>query len=244
MIFTRFFSSIAFLAVFLLLSACDILGDGPCLEGKGDVKAVTRDVSAFTGIDMRLPGNVHVVEGPVHSLTVETFHNLLPEIITEVVNNTLVIRSDACLEYFSNEATFYVSMPEIENVELKSSGEVRIVTVPSKNKLRLNLSGSGTIYYTGSTNSLNLLHSGSGDIVLVGNVGYIETLLSGSGRIQGYSMMTDTAKTVIAGSGYQQVWVSQVLDVSITGSGNLYYRGLPPSIVIYTSGSGKLINQN
>ncbi|MGV3538329.1 MAG: head GIN domain-containing protein [Rufibacter sp.] len=198
----------------------------------------------FTGVDLRLPGQVIISAGTKQTVSLETFSNLLPEIITEVVGNTLVIRSESCLEYSSDEAIFYVTLPTIENVELKSSGEVRIQGVPTTSKLTLNLSGSGTINYFGDTPTLNLLHSGSGDIVLLGSTNHLETLLSGSGRIQGFSLIAATAKTVLAGSGYQQVWVTESLDVSITGSGNVFYRGRPNLISSYLSGTGKLKDDN
>ncbi len=231
------------LASLSFFSACDILGSGPCLRGKGNNATERRDLTTFTGIDIRLPGMVFVTTGPQHEVKVKTFANLHPEIITEVVGNTLVIRSESCLEYFNDEATFYISIPELENVELKSSAEISLQSVYSSKKLRLILSGSGAIKYTGSTPEVNILHSGSGDIVLVGEAKTLETTLSGSGRVQGFSLAAESAKIILAGSGYQQVWAKDNLDATITGSGNIYYRGTP-TITKYTPSSGKLIDSN
>lgn len=192
---------------------------------------------------MRLPGHVYISYGLTHEVKVETFSNLQSEIITEIVGNSLIIRSESCLEYFNDEASFFITLPSLASVELKSSAEINLQNISSSQKLRLNLSGSGAINYTGSTSRLNVLHSGSGDVMLVGEADYLETTLSGSGRVQGYSLATDTAKTVLAGSGYQQVWVSKQLDATITGSGNIFYRGTP-SIVKYTPGSGLLVDSN
>jgi hypothetical protein len=142
------------------------------------------------------------------------------------------------------EAKIYISMPDVESLELKSSGQVYVKSVPSSSKLRVSLSGSGLIDYTGNIKNLYVLHSGSGDIDLFGSTSYLETTLSGSGRVRGFSMASDTAKTILTGSGYQQVWVKDHFDVMITGSGNVYYRGQPPFLSLYTTSSGKLIDSN
>ncbi|AMM52415.1 hypothetical protein TH61_16165 [Rufibacter sp. DG15C] len=202
-----------------------------------------RDVPYFTGVDMRIPGKVFIQQGPQH-VTVETYQNISKEIKVEVVGKTLVINSASCLEYMDEEAKIFVNMPDVESVELKSSGQVYVKSVPTSSKLRVSLSGSGLIDYSGNLKEMYLLHSGSGDIDLFGSTSYLETTHSGSGRIRGFSMASDTAKTTLTGSGYQQVWVKDHFDVIITGSGNVYYTGQPLYLSIYTTSSGKLIDSN
>ncbi|WP_183906807.1 head GIN domain-containing protein [Rufibacter immobilis] len=240
-------ATLNYLSLFCLtgfLLSCDILGSGPCLEGSGSIKKEVRNVVAFKGVDMRIAGNVVITEGKAPEVSLESYSNLLKEIKTEVVNQTLVIRSESCLEYSNEEATVYITMPDIEHVELKSSGHVRVQAVPSSQKLRVGLSGSGTIHYLGSIARINLLHSGSGQITLEGFANHLETTLSGSGKIEGYFMNADTAKVLSSGSGIQQIWVNGTFDATVTGSGNIYYRGNPASISTYVTGSGKVVNGN
>ncbi|WP_205503878.1 head GIN domain-containing protein [Rufibacter psychrotolerans] len=227
-----------------LLASCDILGSGPCLEGGGAVKTVTRDVPAFKGVDMRVAGNVIITEGPEVEVRVESFANLLPEIITEVAGSTLVIRSGTCLEFNNEETTVYVTLPQVELVELRSSGQVRVQAAPSTQRVNMNLSGSGAIRYVGNAQSVHVRHSGSGDIFLEGSASKLETNSSGSGSIQAYFLHADTATVFSSGSGHQQIWVNRALDATLSGSGNIYYRGYPNLISSLTSGSGKVINDN
>ncbi|QHL86636.1 hypothetical protein GU926_03945 [Nibribacter ruber] len=227
----------------LAFTSCDILADGPCLQGSGEVREEVRDMASFTGVDLRIPGKVFLIEGP-QRVRVEAYQDILKEVKTEVVSNTLVIRSDACLEYADEETKFYISMPHVENVELKSSGQIYVQSVPSPDKLRLTMSGSGFIDYSGNLKKLYVLHSGSGDVDLFGSTSYLESTLSGSGRLRGFAMATDSAKTTLTGSGYQQVWVNNFLEVIITGTGNVYYRGQPWFTSTYTTSSGKLIDSN
>jgi len=239
----RFFLALAFCTALAAISACDFLGSAPCLRGEGGLTSASKDLPSFTGIDVRLPGKVAVAFGPTHQISIETHESLQPEIVVEVVGDDLVIRSESCLEYSAEEANFHITLPDLQNLELKSSAQVDVVGNGFTQNLRLILSGSGAIYYSGTTAKLSVLHSGSGDVVLVGAGQHLETTLSGSGRIKGFGFSSDTAKIVLAGSGYQQVWVKEALEAIITGSGNIYYSG-SPQIDKYTPGSGLLIKSN
>ncbi|GAA4299696.1 head GIN domain-containing protein [Nibribacter koreensis] len=219
------------------------MGEGPCLVGSGAVKKEVRDLPPFSGVDLRIPGKVFIQAGP-QRVTLETFQNISQEIKMEVVGSTLVINAANCLEYMDEEAKIYVYLPNVENVELKSSGQIYVQSVPSLGKLRLSLSGSGYLDYSGNPEELFVLHSGSGDVDLFGSAAYLETTLSGSGRLRGFPLAAESAKTTLTGSGYQQVWVKDRLDAIITGSGNIYYRGQPQLLTVYTTSSGKVINSN
>ncbi|WP_282597083.1 head GIN domain-containing protein [Rufibacter aurantiacus] len=227
-----------------VFTSCDILGNGPCQKGTGETKTEARDVASFKAVDMRIGGNVHVSAGSKVSVSVQSFANLLPEIMTEVEGNTLVIRSESCLDYADEETNIFITLPDITGAELKSSGQMRIQTVPSSGLLTIHLAGSGSIRYIGSADRINVQNSGSGIVDLEGFVNNLETTLTGSGSIQGYFLHADTAKTKTTGSGFQQIWVDKTLDATITGSGSIYYRGYPHLISTFTSGSGKVINDN
>ncbi|GAB2538078.1 head GIN domain-containing protein [Rufibacter soli] len=237
---------ILFLALSLagILPSCDILGNGPCLKGKGAQKTETRDVPLFKGVDMRLPGHVVITAGPTQEVSVKGFSNLLPEIITEVSGQSLVIRSASCLEFSNSETLIEVTLPNLELIELKSSADITIQGVPSIQKLRLSVSGSGNLQYSGNIKRLNLLHSGSGDVILEGTTNNLESTITGAGRVKGYFMQADTAKTLLTSSGYQQVWVNHYLDATTTGKGNIYYRGYPTTLITYATSSGKVVNDN
>ncbi|KAA3437963.1 DUF2807 domain-containing protein [Rufibacter hautae] len=193
---------------------------------------------------MRIGGNVHVSAGSKFSVSVQSFANLLPEILTEVEGNALVIRSESCLEYADEDTNIYISLPDLKAAELKSSGSMRLQSVPSSGSLNISLTGSGSIRYIGSTDRIHVQNTGSGNVELEGFANHLETTLTGSGNIQGYFLHADTAKTKSTGSGFQKIWVDKILDATVTGSGNIYYRGYPYLVSTFTSGSGKVFNDN
>jgi hypothetical protein len=117
------------------------------------------------------------------------------------------------------------------------------------------LSGSGIIsMYNLDTETLTAKLSGSGSIELQGVATTAKLSIPGSGRIKGYSVRTPSTTTgklemndcevSISGSGQAFVYVWDYLDIHISGSGSVYYRGHPKDLFVDIPGSGHVINDN
>src|SRR5690606_18597342 len=66
---------------------------------------------------------------------------------------------------------------------------------------------------------------------------------SGSGSFDSFGFSSQIADVAISGSGEAKITVSQTLNVTINGSGSVYYKGDPGSVHNDISGSGKVIKQ-
>jgi hypothetical protein len=64
----------------------------------------------------------------------------------------------------------------------------------------------------------------------------------GSGSINAAQLNSDVAIVYISGSGVVDVDVNNALDVTIIGSGKVYYTG-NPTVEDYISGSGEVIER-
>ena len=106
--------------------------------------------------------------------------------------------------------------------------------------LDVGVAGSGDINMEVDTDRLGTTISGSGEAVLRGRADVHTAIISGSGDIQGYELATKESKITILGSGESQITVSDTLDVTISGSGDVYYKGSPENIKQAIAGSGKL----
>ncbi len=69
--------------------------------------------------------------------------------------------------------------------------------------------------------------TGSGEIELWGIAQVGDLNISGSGKIKALHLEQDECSASITGSGDMYVFVYDYLDVNITGSGNIFYRGNP-----------------
>ncbi len=66
---------------------------------------------------------------------------------------------------------------------------------------------------------------------------------TGTGSINAFNFEVDTCYVSLTGTGSCRVTVNELLDVVLTGTGNVYYRGYP-EIISHIIGLGRLISSN
>jgi hypothetical protein len=136
--------------------------------------------------------------------------------------------------------TAYFYAPTLEEIDASGSGNLTIDGVLKSDELSIIASGSGNCSGQLNVESLRLKSAGSGNFRLKGNVVDADILSSGSGNIQSLDLYVEHCKILKSGSGNTQITVAKSLDASISGSGNLSYKGDPISVSCSSSGSGKI----
>jgi len=123
--------------------------------------------------------------------------------------------------------------------EIKGSGDI---TVHGRNieTVSCEIQGSGNIF-TGfdSSQSTRLQIQGSGNIELIGTVvnNFIE--IEGSGNVFAVELCSDNCTIDSQGDGNCEVKVNDLLDINLSGNGNICYRG-QPIISTDIEGTGKI----
>lgn len=69
----------------------------------------------------------------------------------------------------------------------------------------------------------------------------MNSTFSGAGNILAFDLISETTIISLSGTGKAEVYVDQLLDVTITGAGSVYYKG-KPTIIQNITGSGSLID--
>ena len=179
------------------------------------------------------------------SSTVDFFaeSNIIPIIRTDVNNQQLqiIVQEGNC--YNTNQPIeVYISSQDYNEINVDGSGRVSANNL-NLDELTLSINGSGNVNSILGLQHLNLNLTGSGDANIVGDAVRGEFSLSGSGNIYSSNFSQDTVYVKVSGSGDVHIKVSAFLDVTITGSGSVYYKGNPPTINQNISGSGKLIDE-
>jgi hypothetical protein len=213
------------------------------IVGEGPVSTKTRTAANFTGIDLRMNGNVFYTNGSEWKLEVtakESIHSMLE---TNVVNNKLVIRYSNGKTYDADESIrINVTGPGVGSFELNTSGSIYCQNAIAPANLYLRSSGSGNIYLQGvTTNNIEAESLQSGHI----NAGYgtanSEKLKTdGSGKIDLSGIAAKNVTARVIGSGDIRVKVLDRLDATIDGSGDIYFSG-SPLITTHINGSGGLV---
>lgn len=147
------------------------------------------------------------------------------------------------------------------DIEIKVSGSGSLkVSIKASGNMEADISGSGNMEITGSctrfdshvggsgktTLSISVYKeasfgiSGSGRINATGSSSKVKASISGSGKLLAADFVTNVCDVHISGSGDVEINVKDEIDASISGSGNVSYKGSPQHVKSHSSGSGKV----
>jgi len=226
-----FFICLFFVA--LLLISCNLFTNpGIKLITPSNVNiSENRDVSGFNAIEFSTLGKVNIIQGDQESLNISGPDNLVPEIITEVRNGTLIIRTKEDITIAplrsENPLTFTIVVKDLTSLAVSGAGDVQVETL-STPRMDINLSGAGMVQQNQiTTDSLNINLSGLGWIEISGQTTQATIDISGAGNVNAPDLKIETASVTISGVGNATVWVTDQLSGVISGSGSVSYYGNP-----------------
>jgi hypothetical protein len=209
--------------------------------GKGPVVTETRQTASFDGVQLKIPADIFFTQDPAFKIELHAQENVLDEIETTVINNSLQIRyRHSNTRIKSNEGiSINVSGPDVRSFTVEGSGYLEVPAPFTPANLRLQVSGSGSIRVNNvTTTEIDADIDGSGEITVNSGNGNTANLdISGSGLLDVSGVMVKDAIADIKGSGNIKLFATQTLDASISGSGTIYYKGTP-AIKTHISGSG------
>lgn len=133
---------------------------------------------------------------------------------------------------------------DVKNVAtgINGSGDVELSGVSGD--FRLKIAGSGD--FDGDNMRLNLCEItvyGSGDVRLSGSASNVELDQSASGDINLYNLEAQDLTARSNGSGDIVVSVSGIMNVKLSGSGDLTYKGNPAKVDVSATGSGDVYHR-
>lgn len=140
----------------------------------------------------------------------------------------------------SGDLYMSASFPDEIDVSQTGSGMIDAGIIDRPLEVSINHTSSGKIYGTvfdGLVVDARL--TGSGLVMLDGEAETADLSLSSSGKIDAMEMIVFDATVKNSGSGKIFVYATETLVATITGSGDVYYRG-NPVVSVTGSGSGDL----
>jgi hypothetical protein len=214
----------------------EVIGDGP-------ITTETRTVQSFTGIDLRMNGNVYYTSSSERRVEISARQSIHGMLETSVVDNRLVIKYRNGKTYDADESIrIHVFAPDMNTLMLNSSGSIFGMNDIQTTSLMLRSYGSGIISLQKIVaNNIDAESTVSGRITASGGTTQFEKLkTNGSGKIDLSAVSAKSATVRTIGSGDIKVKVSDDLDVTIEGSGSVYFSGYP-YITTHISGTGRLV---
>lgn len=225
-----------------LFSSCYKKGGPWGIRGKGKTITETRNVSGFNRINLSENANIYFVQDSIYRVEISAQENIIRLVETTVKSSELQLTFSRNV-WDHEEIKVVVHAPDLTGINISGQGDV-IVEKPLKTTaLTMQLSGNGDVDIAElQCSSLKINLSGLSSVKISGGeVAQEDITLSGIGDIDLLQMKSAFNKTNISGSGDVKVWVTEKLDVTISGIGDLSYKG-KPTVTSDISGSGKIIS--
>jgi hypothetical protein len=143
---SRFRPLFPFFALALLFTACVDIGSIGGEKGSGNLATESREVAAFSELDISSAVNVDLtVDASVgHSVTVTYDDNLLNKLVTRVAGDTLVIELQGSVNLTGGaDRSVAVTMPAVTSIDV--SGASSVTATGSTASYRLDASGASQV---------------------------------------------------------------------------------------------------
>jgi hypothetical protein len=201
-----------------------------------------RDLSGFTGIDMRTFGKLILSQGERESVIVKGSDNIVAVIQSSVRDGILVFETDQNINITGvneeNVLTFTIVVKELSSLTISGAADVEMDSL-STPTLDVTMSGAGQFVLDQlKADSLNITLSGLGSVEGSGEVTNARIDIPGAGSVNAGDLKVQTVDVTISGLGSATLWVTDQLTGNISGGGNVSYYG-DPQTDVETTGLGQ-----
>jgi hypothetical protein len=222
----------------------------------------------FSRVSQRGLGNLHLVQGEVEDLRIEGREELKARVRAAVKDGTLEIWFEHDWWDWLSWAfmgpwklDIYLTMHTINGIALRGAGNLdcpkiettdlefsqsgagnSVISSLSAAELKVKHSGAGNLAIKALVvENLSVDHSGMGNIDLSGQAARQDVHLSGAGNYSASGLESQDVALKQSGVGNAHVWAVTTLDASLSGAGNIDYRG-SPAVTQKVSGVGHIRN--
>jgi len=189
------------------------------IRGSGNAATENRTVGAFSRIELDGAATLDTEIGANTTVTVTIDDNLLPLIQTKVEGDTLRIYSKESYNT-SHGLKVKITTPTLEGIAVSGAGDIHAVGLDAKN--------------------FELSISGASDAHLAGKAEAFAIELSGAGSVEAFNLLAKKVKVAISGAASAEVYASQSLEATVSGTGSVQYKGNPPQVNKSVSGVGSI----
>ena len=206
-------------------------------EGNNLLDTLQLTTQKFDRIEISAPFDVILEKGNHSEIKIIGESNVIPEVFTEVKNNTLLLSTSNNVKFFGNamdRTQLIVTTKDISEICVLGSAKVSSTSNVESKYLSLELIGSGEISLTIESQNISVDITGSGNVELKGNCKIIKGKVIGSGILHTKQLKSKKSFIKIVGSGQASVCSSEKLHASINGTADVTYVGEPKEVDITT----------
>lgn len=210
----------------------------------GETITEDREIEVFEELTFKGYGTIHLTQGEKHAVAIQTDQNTIKKITTEVVNNKLAIDYKRSTLWpfgpiFSNgNINIYITVPNLRSIDVDGAGRLQSDYFNTE-ALMIDLNGASKLsledFYA---DNITITASGASEINLSGAVMNQSITVEGASSYQAYNLTSRNCSVSLTGASKAEVFVSEALDVKISGAGKVTYKGTPADIKQDINGVG------
>ncbi|HRW96115.1 MAG TPA: head GIN domain-containing protein [Bacteroidales bacterium] len=223
------------LMFFLAWNGCQYM---PGVEGNGIIQTEIREIPQFSELEISGGFSVTLEQGDQAEVQIEADENLLRYIVTEVVGNTLMIKTSANIQS-TMEIEILVTFVNLARLDLSGAIDVEGKGDFQLDNFLITASGASTVSANLFLNKLNVDMSGASYMNLTGKTDQFKARLSGASDLSAFDFETKQSVIKVSGAGDVRIFATEYLHVTISGAGSVVYRG-DPRVEQEISGAGRL----
>ncbi|MCC6286524.1 MAG: DUF2807 domain-containing protein [Chitinophagaceae bacterium] len=208
----------------LLLHSCI---NRETVHGNGNETTESRNIGSFKRVQLMGSMNVEIKKGNERAVEVSAEENLLPYIETRLDGDKLIVKfkDDVNIDA-DKDIVVRVTTPALTEASVMGSGDISgNGKFESDDKIEINVLGSGNVKMELDGPAVEAKVTGSGDIDISGNTKDATYNTMGSGNIKAGDLKAENTEAKTMGSGDITAFASVKLNATITGSGNILYKG-------------------
>ena len=232
-IFTRIIYLSTIIVLFFSVSSCT-----DCIKGEGEPVLKVLEIAPFESIQVTGSTEVNISQGLEQKVEIRAPENIILLLKTAVVNNTWEIAFEECIRTKTVEIN--ITTPSIKDIKITGSGDVSGLNNLNVDQMKIVVTGSGTVELLLNCREITTEITGSGDVKLTGSAISHQVAVSGSGNVNAADFETRECKVKINGSGDAKVNATELVEINISGSGNVEYKDTGARVTTDITGSGDI----
>lgn len=209
------------------------------IKGNGNVKEETREAAPFHSLDISGAYKVHIKPDNYSSIKVKADENLLEHIETYVNDGVLHVKSEANFDRY-RALDLYITMDEFERLKASGASEIGSQGVLKGKNVKLDFSGAVEAQLSINAEELEGDFSGACEVKLNGNARKMSVETSGAVEVDAEDFKTEKCRVEMSGAGKATVFVTQELDIDVSGAAEVNYRGNPREVKQDISGAANI----
>jgi hypothetical protein len=199
---------------------------------------VTLKIGSFDAIQLYGGYDIELIQGNEESVTIETNHNLLKNIKTEIEKGKLIISCEKGFQFDRVKLT--IRFTDIYYLEVNGGMKLTSEHPMQVKDFEMIVNGGADIKIPINGNTLSLNLSGGTNVKFTGKVTNLNIDLNGAGNISCDELESENVDVEIGGAGYAIVWATKSIIAKLSGVGVIEYIGNPSIVKSNVSGIGSV----